>query len=129
MDCKYVVYYVNMFLQKKNVSALGKLQYRFAAVFGRGKTMLLIKLKHCMRRGTSSKLPEQKYLRPCPALACPAHCESELHQKSQVWVMTLSAADHRNCLGRNRLSLIDQPCHLIAEFGGTQTLWLCCCPT
>ena len=91
--------------------------------------MLLIKLKHCMRRGTSSKLPEQKYLRPCPALACPAHCESELHQKSQVWVMTLSAADHRNCLGRNRLSLIDQPCHLIAEFGGTETLWLCCCPT
>ena len=62
-------------------------------------------------------------------LSRPAHCDSELHQISQVWVMTLSAADHWNCLVRNRLSLIDQPCHLIAEFGGTETLWLCCCPT
>ena len=62
-------------------------------------------------------------------LSHPVHCESELHQKSQVWIMTLSTSDHCNCLGRNRLSLIDQPCHLIAEFGGTETLWLCCCPT
>ena len=43
--------------------------------------------------------------------------------------MTLSVADHGNCLYRNRLSLIDQRCHLLSEFGGTKTLWLCCCPT
>ena len=40
--------------------------------------------------------------------------------KNQVWVITSSVADHRNCLYRNLFLLIDQPCHLMAEFGGTE---------
>ena len=73
LDCKYVVFYVNICFykkKKKNVSARGQLQYRFAVVFGRGKTILLIKLKHSIRRGTSSKPTEQKQPCLCSALAC-----------------------------------------------------------
>ena len=129
MDCKYVVYYVNLFLLKKKCISSGVVPISICCGIWEGENHLIDQIKTLYAKSTSRKLPEQKYLCPCPALACPAHCESELHQKSQVWVMTLSAADHRNCLGTNRLSLIDQPCHLIAEFAGTETLWLCCCPT
>ena len=54
---------------QKKVSPPGQSQYRFAVVFGRGKTILLIKLKHSIQRGTSSKLPEQKQPCLCSALA------------------------------------------------------------
>ena len=116
--------------QKKSISS-GVVAISTSCGIWEGENHLIdqIKTLYMKRYFKQAARTEVSLSLPCTGmLSRPVHCESDLHQKSQVWVMTLSATDHCNCLGRNCLSLIDQPCHLIAEFGGTETLWLCCCP-
>ena len=126
LDCKYVAYYENMFLhKKKKCISSGVVAISISCGIWEGKNHLIHQIKALyMKRYFKQAARTEVSLSLCCTgmLSRPAQLESELDLKSQVWVMTLSASDHCNCLVRNCLLLINQPCHLIAEFGGTETL-------
>ena len=89
-------------------------------LINRIKTLYRAVLQVCCQRRSSSVLALHWHAIPLPTL----NQNSTEKAKSGSWLRY--AANHWNCLGRNCLLLIILPCHPIAEFGGTETLWLRC---
>ena len=98
-----------------------------AVVFGRRKTILLIKLENCTESYFKHTVGEEVAM----SLSC-----ISLLPPCPVWIRTplkkLSLGHGFICSkplelpeGTNHLVLIDLRCHLILEFGGNKTLWLC----